>query len=125
MMIFIFNKIINYYEMVDFTLVLLLVDSFFANMIYSLASPFLPKVLAEKGIGTVWMGIIFAVYAVAKTFSSIITGKVIGKFGHKIIITVGAIILVVTVASFGFIEDMDDKECIIISSIGLRILQGK
>ena len=111
--------------MCDFTLVLLLVTIFFANMMYSLASPFLPEVLEEKGITSVWTGIIFAVYAVAKTFTNIITGKVIGKCGHKRIIMVGAFIMAGTIASFGFIEGMDAKEYIIISSIGLRLLQGK
>ena len=111
--------------MCDFTLVLLLVTIFFGNMMYSLASPFLPEVLEEKGITSVWTGIIFAVYAVAKTFTNIITGKVIGKFGHKRIMMVGAFIMAAAIASFGFIEGMDAKEYIIISSIGLRLLQGK
>jgi len=111
--------------MVDCALVLLLVTLFVANTIYGLASPFLPTVLEDKEISSVWTGIIFASYAVASTFTSIITGMVLEKYGHNRIIMLGAFLMAAAIASFGFIEDLDAKKSVISLAIGLRMLQGK
>ena len=82
-------------------------------------------VLEEKEIESIWTGIIFAAYAVAAIFTSIVTGKVLVRFGHNRIIMLGAFLMAVAIASFGFIEEMDDRKSVIILSIGLRLLQGK
>ena len=111
--------------MFDFALLIVLVAPLGSNIIYGLASPFLPTVLEEKDINNVWTGIIFAAYAVSATFTSIITGKVIGKFGHNRIMTLGAFLMAGAIASFGFIEEIDEAEYVIILSVCLRLLQGK
>ena len=111
--------------MVDCALLLVLVTLLGTNIIYGLASPFLPTVIEMKDIDNFWTGIIFAAYAVSATFTSIIIGKVLGKFGHNRIMTLGAFLMAGAIASFGFIEEIDEAEYVIILSVSLRLLQGK
>ena len=108
--------------MVDYTLLLVLVTLLCSNIIYGLAAPFLPTVLEEKDIDNVWTGIIFAAYAVSSTFTSIITGKVLQRFGHNRIMMLGAFLMAAAIASFGFIEEIDETEYVIILSVSLRLL---
>ena len=75
--------------MLDFSQTLLLVVIFVTNLIYGLVSPFLPTVLEEKYISSVWSGVIFSAYAVAMIPSAFIIGSNLDKIGHKVVITFG------------------------------------
>ena len=107
--------------MVDKSFFLLLITVFMTNAIYGLASPFLPTVLEEKDISSIWTGIIFASYAVASTIVSIITGTCLDKIGHKTVITMGAFLMCGSIVCFGFLEDFDQKAVLVTTAIVLRI----
>ena len=101
-----------------------MLSDFVSNISYGLASPFLPTVLDDKGISSVWTGIIFASYAVASTIASLVVGSFLEKIGHKASITIGSILMGVSVVAFGTISDIPDKVTVIALSILLRIGQG-
>ena len=110
--------------MTDPSFYLLLTAIFLANTIYGLASPFLPTVLDNKDVSSIWTGIIFASYAFAATIVSILTGKILEKAGHKNVITIGAFLMCAAIVSFGFVDDIDDKTLLISICVLLRICQG-
>ena len=93
----------------EVSFLLLLITIFVVNTIYGLASPFLPSVLEEKDVSSIWTGIIFSTYAVAATIMSIVTGGCLDKLGHKTVITVGAFLMSAAIICFGFITDIDSK----------------
>ena len=90
--------------MIDRSIGLLLLVIFVSNTIYGLASPFLPTVLEEKEIDSVWTGIIFAAYAVASIFASLAAGKLLDKIGHNKILCAGCALMAGSIACFGLIE---------------------
>jgi hypothetical protein len=51
--------------MYDKSIVMLMAMLFMTNTIYGLASPFLPILLVDAGVDSTWIGLIFAMYAVA------------------------------------------------------------
>ena len=92
---------------IDRYILLLLSCTFVANTIYGLASPFLPNVLENKEVSSVWTGVIFSAYAIAATIVSILTGSILDKIGHKKVITIGAFLMSCSIVAFGFIEDIE------------------
>ena len=93
-----------------------------SNVIYGLASPFLPNLLEQAGIASTWTGIIFAVYAVALTIVSLIVGQFLDRLGHTKVMTAGCILMAISCGSFGLVKYVDGKRAIIASAIILRIL---
>jgi len=110
--------------MFDSSIVLVLVSQFFCATMYGLASPFLPTVFEEKDIATIWTGFIFAVYAIAMMGSSLVVGKILDKYSHRIIIVLGCLLMAISVACFGLIERLEAVYVIAISIV-LRIGSGK
>ena len=98
---------------------------FVSNTIYGLASPFLPTVLEEKNISSIWTGIIFSAMAISASITSLFVGKILDRISHNKVITFGCVLMAVCIASFGFIERMNQAEYVIMLSIALRIGQGK
>lgn len=109
----------------DWSLLVILLTTFLSNTIYGLASPFLPTLLEEVGVASLWTGIIFASYAVAMSIVSPIVGKVLNKVSHSKVMAMGCFLMALSCASFGFVKYVDGKKWIITSAIALRILQGK
>lgn len=111
--------------MVDTAFLVILTTLFFSNTMYGLASPFLPDFFEKRHVNQEWTGIIFASYAVAVTFSAIISGKLLGKSGHKYFTGSGAMLMALSIAGFGLIEYEEKNNVVIIISIVLRLFQGK
>jgi len=110
--------------MIDRHILLILLVLFVSNTIYGLASPFLPTELEEKGIDSIWTGIIFSAYAVATIFTSLGVGCCLNTVGHNKIIFWGSLIMAICIIAFGQVENLEAKESIIIISIALRLGQG-
>ena len=108
----------------DRSLTLLLITIYFTNAIYGLASPFLPQVLEQKNIQSVWTGVIFSAYAIASTISAIVTGKVLNSIGHGPVITFGGFLMAGSIVGFGFLEYFDKPASVISIAIVLRLCQG-
>ena len=111
--------------LVDLSICLLAFTILISNSIYGLASPFLPTVLEEKEITSVWTGVIFSSYAVATIFTSLVVGKIIDSIGHNRIIMFGCFLMAVSIGCFGLIEGIVQNEQVIAISILLRLGQGK
>ena len=103
----------------------LLLAIFLSNISYSLSMPFLPIILEDRGISSTWTGIIFAIFSVATTFTSLIIGKVVDKIGHRTVIISSLILLAVSVFAFGFIIRLNSNFLLILVSSTLRFCQGK
>ena len=108
--------------MIDRSIVLILTVLLLSNTIYGLASPFLPRLLEERGISESWTGLIFATYAVAYMFSSPVIGLLVDRTGHSLLMTTGIVLMAGSIASFGTAINMDSNEKLIGLSIGLRAL---
>ena len=109
----------------DRSIIVILLTITSSNVIYGLASPFLPNLLEQKGIASTWTGIIFAVYAVALTIVSIVVGQFLDRLGHAKVMTAGCVLMSLSCGSFGLVKYVDGKQAIIACAIILRILQGK
>ena len=109
----------------DKSLALILLNSFFTNTIYGLASPFLPALLEEAGVDSVMTGLIFASYAIAVTIVSPIVGMQLSNFEQRKIMSFGCILMAISCASFGRVEYTTDTTIVVAFAIGLRLLQGK
>ena len=95
-----------------------------ANLSYGIASPFLPQILEDKGIDSTWTGLIFGVFAIAAFVASLCIGKVLDKVGHKLIVTIGSILMGLSIFSFNFMLDIDEELSVILLSLALRMVQG-
>lgn len=111
--------------MVDSSIVLILAVLFLSNTIYGLASPFLPRLLEDRGISESWTGLIFATYAIAYMIGAPVIGSLVDKIGHGVIMTVGILLMSGAIASFGTAINVDTNEKLIGMAIGLRAVQGK
>ena len=111
--------------MFDRAICLLVLALFVSNTIYGLASPFLPTVMDEKEISSVWTGIIFSAYAIASVLTSLVVGKTLDSVGHSRVMFLGCLLMATCITAFGFIEDFDKAEYVISISIALRVGQGK
>ena len=99
---------------------------FLSNTIYGLASPFLPTILDDLGIDSLWTGIIFGSYAIAAAIVSPIAGSIIDKCGHAKMLSLGTILMSIACTSFGLAEYLEgNNTAIIVAAICLRVLQGK
>ena len=107
--------------MLDCSIYILVLAIFVSNTIYGLASPFLPTVLEEKQISSIWTGVIFAAFAISSSITSLLVGKILDSIGHNKVIMFGCILMAICIASFGLIEQIDQGKYVILLSIVLRI----
>lgn len=106
--------------MYDRSIYFLIVVLMMTNMIYGLASPFLPTLLDDSGIKETWTGIIFAIYAIAVMIASLFVGKLIDKVGYRNMVSAGVIIMSASICGFGLVYRVTDKTVIIVSFLLLR-----
>ena len=85
--------------MVDCSLCIILTMTFLSNTIYGLAAPFLPQLLEEKGINPTWTGLIFAAFAIAFNFSSLIAAKIVDSISHARIMFASTLLMSGSVAA--------------------------
>ena len=111
--------------MLDCNLCIILLTTFLSNTIYGLAAPFLPQLLEAKGIEPTWTGLIFAAYAIATIFVSLIAGKIVDRVSHAWIMFIGTLLMSGSIAAFSIAFDLEENWEIIAFSIGLRLAQGK
>lgn len=97
---------------------------FVSFLIYGLASPFLPQVFRDKEIESVWTGVIFAVFSIASTFSSLLIGKFLDSIGHRNVLITATIQMAVSISLSGLIQNLE-QELFVLVSIILRVAQGK
>ena len=110
--------------MLDCSLCIILLTTFLSNTIYGLAAPFLPQLLEEKGIDPTWTGLIFASYAIATIFVSLIAGKIVDKISHAWVMFAGTLLMSGSIAAFSCAFSLEENWEIIAVSIGLRLAQG-
>ena len=103
---------------------ILILTLFCTNIIYGLASPFLPAELEAKGISSGLTGLIFAIYAIASVFSALVAGMYVDRIGHRWIIMCGVLLMTGAISGFGLIEDMTDPNYVLALALILRYLQG-
>ena len=103
---------------------ILILTLFCTNIIYGLASPFLPAELEAKGISSGLTGLIFAIYAIASVLSALVAGMFVDRIGHRWIIMCGVLLMATAISGFGLIEDMTDPNYILALALILRYLQG-
>jgi len=86
--------------------------------------PFLPVELKKYGIPTHIFGYIFGVYALASIICSFFVGKLLKKFGRKMILILGIISMGASMLSFALIEYIHNINFLIFICILIRCLQG-
>ena len=69
-------------------------------------------------------GVIFAVYAVASVMSSLVIGMYMDQIGHRCVILFGTLLMAVSIASFGVIEDLTDYTMVLSIAITSRCFEG-
>ena len=69
-------------------------------------------------------GVIFAVYAVASVLSSIVIGMYMDQVGHRCVIIFGTLLMAISIASFGLIEDMTDYAIVLAIAITSRSFES-
>ena len=95
--------------MLDCSLGIILLTTFLSNTIYGLAAPFLPHLLEEKGIETFWTGLIFAAYAIATIFVSLIAGMIIDCVSHAKVMFIGTLLMSASIAAFSLAFNLDEN----------------
>ena len=95
--------------MLDYDLCIIILNTFLANNIYGLAAPFLPKLLEEKGIEPIWTGLIFAAFAIAYIFASVIAGKIVDRVSHTLIMFIGSLLMAVSIAAFSIVFNLEEN----------------
>ena len=91
---------------------------------YCLSTPFLPIFLEDRGISSTWIGIIFAIFAVASTIASIVAGKIVDKVGHKVVLNRSILLMTVCTVTFGLINKIEAESFVIVVACLLRFGQG-
>ena len=103
---------------------ILIVVFVFMNTNFCLSTPFLPIFLEDRGISSTWIGIIFAIFAFGTTISSIFSGKIVDKVGHKIVLILSIIFMSDCTVSFGLINRIESESYVIAIACLLRFGQG-
>lgn len=104
------------------SLCLLMMVDLVSNISYGIAAPFLPQILEDKGIESTWTGLIFAVFAITGLITSLCIGKVLDHVGHRVITTIGSILMGLSIFGFSFIEDLEEKAYVIALALALRMV---
>ena len=94
------------------------------NSVYALASLFLPMVLASKSIPGFWVGLVFAIYAIAVVFASPIVGTILNKTGFPNLIAIGLVMMSCSIVPVGFLMEIQNDLTTLAVCILLRALQG-
>ena len=89
--------------MVDRSKAILLLVLLISNLNFGLASPFLPTFLADRGVSTSMIGIIFAAFSIAATISSLLIGKVVDRWSHKTVIILSCLLMAACVIGFEYV----------------------
>jgi len=108
--------------MLDKAISINLVVLFLDNTMFGLASPFLPKLLEDRGIKSLWTGMIFASNAIIYMIASPIIGKLVDRAGHRNMMVIGSFILAGSVAAFGTILYFESNAALITVAIALRVI---
>lgn len=80
----------------------------FTNSVYSLASLFLPSLYKEKSVAGVWVGLVFSMYSIAVVLVSPIIGKVVSKIGYANLITIGLVLMGISIIPVGFLPEIEN-----------------
>ena len=104
---------------------IILVTAFLINTMYGLAAPFLPALLEDAGVASSWTGLIFGIYPISGVFCSLITGKCVDKVGHNKVMSLGAVVMTLSIFSFAAAIEFNKPSIVIAYSLLLRIVQGK
>jgi DHA1 family multidrug resistance protein-like MFS transporter len=91
---------------------------------YILIAPFVPPVLAEKGVSTQTIGLIFAAYPIAVILTSPFIGNYIEKTGPALFLMAALFLYGIAFGLFGCIEHMENVTLIIVTSVISRMFQG-
>lgn len=91
------------------------------NINFCLAAPFLPLFLDDRGISSTWTGIIFAIFSVASTITSILIGKVVDRVGHKPLLAISTLFMSAFTVATGLINSFDKNYLIILAACFCRI----
>jgi len=104
--------------------VLLSVDLFIVNMMYSLISPFFPLVAKVRQVPDTMVGVIFALYPLMVFIFSPIVGKYLTRLGVRNVFLVGLSLLTVGTGLFAFVDATVESIPFIIACCLIRLIQG-
>ena len=105
-------------------IVWILICTFMAQAAFSICAPFLPIEFERKGLPSTYTGLVFSLYSVGMIIFSPLFGKIVDRFGHKNLFTVGIGLMGISFICFGFIAEMQSRVNILALVIILRFLQG-
>ncbi len=91
---------------------------------YSLASLFLPIVFKEKNIPGFWTGMVFSMYSIAVVIVSPFIGTLINKVGFANLISIGLVLMGISIIPIGTLKDIGDDNTTLLVGIILRAMQG-
>ncbi|CAG9768972.1 unnamed protein product [Ceutorhynchus assimilis] len=90
------------------TLAMLALVDFFCFCSMSIMAPFFPKEAAEKGLSNTLSGFVFSFYALVMFVSSPIFGKILPRFGAKLVFLFGMFMAGACNLLFGLLEYVTD-----------------
>ncbi|EDV22587.1 uncharacterized protein TRIADDRAFT_58963 [Trichoplax adhaerens] len=91
---------------------------------YSLLSPFFPEVAHQRGVGTVYIGLIFAIYPLAKGLTSLVIGVILPYVSIVYLLWAGLFLEACGTMIFGFLPHILDTTTFIVFCFVTRWIQG-
>ena len=110
--------------MIDTKIVSIWVVIICSNLCYSMIVPFLPIEMEKFGVQKHLFGYIFGIYALASMIGSLVVGKLLIKYGRKIMFILGIISMGIAMASFSLISYINNINLLVLACLLWRWLQG-
>jgi len=95
-----------------------------SNSAYAIIAPFLPFEFASKGIDSIWIGYIFAIYSVAVVLCSPVIGSIMALMGRRNLVVFGMILMGCSFIVFGMLTYLDNPVLYVSLALLNRFLQG-
>lgn len=107
-----------------FVLVVIASVHFFSSVCVSLQAPFYPAEAEKKGATATEYGLVFGVYELVAFLFSPVFGKIVERYGTKLLLSCGMLSSAVALIFFGLLDFIDDRTTFIVLSFILRILES-
>lgn len=92
-------------------------------MIFSVIAPFLPTEALQRGVPTWTIGVMFAVLPITMLLASPFSGWVCTKWGVRVGIVSGTLIMALGVGAMGVLQLLDGNAFVVVG-VALRAVQG-
>ena len=94
--------------MIDKTILFLTAINMLQNAGVSQTGPFYPQEAERKGVPRILLGFIIGTFATVYTFSSLVTGKILGRIGRPTGLKFGTMFVVIQLFLMGFLQFVDN-----------------